>query len=162
MAGTGTRATLALTRLGLPFRLHEYASSKRLTGYGVEAVEQLGLDPERTFKTLVVRTDDGKAIVGVVPISCTLDLKAIAAAARVKHLELAEPKVAERLTGYVVGGISPLGQQRRLATFIDTSASTYSTIFCSGGRRGLELELTPADLLLATNGKYAPISRRPD
>jgi Cys-tRNA(Pro)/Cys-tRNA(Cys) deacylase len=150
---------VALTRLGLPFRLHEYTASRRTTGYGVEAVEQLGLDPERTFKTLVVCAGD-KAFVGLVPVSCSLDLKAIAAAARMKLVELASPKVAERLTGYVVGGISPFGQQRRMPTFVDQTANSFPTIFCSGGRRGLEIEITPADLLLATNGKVAAISRR--
>jgi Cys-tRNA(Pro)/Cys-tRNA(Cys) deacylase len=159
MAAKGTRATDTLTRLGIAFSVHAYEHDPRADGYGVEAVERLGLDPDRTFKTLLA-AHGSTLVVGVVPVSAMLDLKALARAAGVKSLALADPKVAERATGYVVGGISPVGQSQRLAVFVDDSAAELSTMFCSAGRRGLEIELAPADLLRACDGSFAAIARR--
>ncbi len=157
MSAKGTRATQLLTELGVVFAIHAYNHDPRSAGYGAEAVERLGLDPERTFKTLLA-TDGRLTIVGVVPVSAKLDLKALAVAAGSKSLDLAAPKDAERLTGYVVGGISPVGQKRPRPTFLDESAVLFDTVFCSAGRRGLEVELAPDDLLRACDGTYAPIS----
>ncbi len=159
MAAQATRATVLLTKLGIEFRVHAYDHDPRAAAYGTEAVERLGLDPDRTFKTLLATSGD-RLVVGVVPVSTMLDLKAFAATAGVKSLTMAEAAVAERATGYVVGGISPIGQQRRLATFIDDSATSFDTVFCSAGRRGLEIELTPADLRRAADATFAAIARR--
>ncbi len=159
MAAQATRATVLLTKLGIEFRVHAYDHDPRAAAYGTEAVERLGLAPDRTFKTLLATSGD-RLVVGVVPVSTMLDLKAFAATAGVKSLTMAEAAVAERATGYVVGGISPIGQQRRLATFIDDSATSFDTVFCSAGRRGLEIELTPADLRRAADATFAAIARR--
>ncbi len=159
MAAQATRATAALTRLGITFRVHAYDHDPRADGYGTEAVERLGLDPDRTFKTLLVGAGP-QLLVAVVPVSALLDLKALAAAAGTKSLAMADPAAAERATGYVVGGISPIAQQRRLPTFVDSSAADFATIYCSAGRRGLEVELSPDDLCRATDATLAHIARR--
>jgi Cys-tRNA(Pro)/Cys-tRNA(Cys) deacylase len=125
--------------------------------YGPEAAERLGLDPERVFKTLVAEVD-GALTVGVVPVSATLDLKALAGAVGGKRARMADVAAAERATGYVAGGISPLGQRKRLPTVIDESAQKWETVFCSGGRRGLEIELAPADLSRLCGAEFAPIA----
>ncbi len=143
--------------MGIAFTVHAYDHDPRAAGYGTEAVERLGLDPERTFKTLLA-TDGRLVVVGIVPVSTKVDLKALAIAAGTKSLDMAAPKDAERLTGYVIGGISPVGQKRARPTFVDESAILFDTVFCSAGRRGLEIELAPDDLLLACGGEYAPIS----
>jgi Cys-tRNA(Pro)/Cys-tRNA(Cys) deacylase len=158
MAGTGTPATVALTRLGLPFVAHPYAHDPAAPSYGLEAASALGVDPARVFKTLVAAADE-HLVVAVVPVSRSLDLKALAAATGAKRAVLADPAVAERRTGYVVGGISPIGQRSRLPLLLDESASAHPTVFVSGGRRGLDLELAPADLLAATGGRTAAIAR---
>ncbi|MEZ5262777.1 MAG: Cys-tRNA(Pro) deacylase [Acidimicrobiales bacterium] len=161
MAGKGTPATAAAARAKVAHTLHEYAHDPANRSFGAEAVDALGLDPDRTFKTLIaVPAGGGRAVCAVVPVSAQLDLKALAAAAGAKQMAMAEPAVAERATGYLVGGISPLGQKQRLALFVDSSAEAYDTVFVSAGRRGLEIELAPADLLALTGGRFAPIARR--
>jgi len=159
VAGRGTTATLALQRAKIPFTLHEYAHDPRHDSYGLEASEALGVPPERVFKTLVA-TVDGSLAVGVVPVHRQLDLKALAAAVGGKKAVLAEVAAAERATGYVAGGISPVGQKRRLPVVIDASALELATMFCSAGRRGLEIEIAPADLVKATGATVAPIATR--
>ena len=159
MAGRGTTATLALERAKVTFTLHEYAHDPRHDSYGLEASEALGVPPERVFKTLVAAVD-GSLAVGVVPVHRQLDLKALAAAVGGKKAVLAEVAAAERATGYVAGGISPVGQKRRLPVVIDASALVLATMFCSAGRRGLEIEITPADLVKAAGATVAPIATR--
>lgn len=128
-----------------------------MTAYGDEATNALGIDPAAVFKTLIATVDD-RPVVAVVPVSARLDLKALARAASVKRAAMSEQAAAERLTGYVLGGISPLGQRKRLATFIDSSAQGADVIYVSGGRRGLEIELGPDDLVASVKGSYAPIA----
>ena len=157
MAGRGTAATIALERAKIPFTLHEYARDPRRGSYGLEASEALGIPPERVFKTLVAAVD-GALAVGVVPVHRQLDLKALAAAVGGKKAAMAEVAAAERATGYVAGGISPIGQKRRLPVVVDSSALALGTMFCSAGRRGLEIEIAPADLIKATGAKIAAIA----
>lgn len=153
-----TPATAALARLGLPFRTHTYSHDPAAPSFGLEAAEATGVPAQRIFKTLLV--DTGRALaVGVVPVSGSLDLKAIATAVGAKKAVMADPAAAQRSTGYVVGGISPIGQRKQLPTVIDDSALTFETVFVSGGRRGFEIELTAADLAVATGGRFAPIGR---
>ncbi|NYD66536.1 Cys-tRNA(Pro) deacylase [Agromyces atrinae] len=157
-AAGGTPATLALTRAGVEFTAHPYEHDPRAASFGLEAAEKLGLDPERVFKTLLA-TVDGDLVVGVVPVTALLDLKALAAAVGGKRAEMADPRVAERKTGYVVGGISPLGQKTSLTTVVDESAILHETMFVSGGRRGFDIELAPDDLVRVTGASYAAIAR---
>jgi Cys-tRNA(Pro)/Cys-tRNA(Cys) deacylase len=157
VAARGTPATALLTKLGIRHTLHTYDHDPRHGSYGLEASEALGVPPERVFKTLVAAVD-GALTVGVVPVVRQLDLKRLAAAAGGKRAELAEVPAAERATGYVAGGISPLGQRRRLPVVIDSTALDFATVFCSGGRRGLEVELAPHDLVRAADAIVAPIS----
>jgi len=157
VAGRGTTATLALERAKVPFTLHEYAHDPRHDSYGLEASEALGVPPEQVFKTLVAAVD-GSLAVGVVPVHRQLDLKALAAAAGGKKAVMAEVAAAERATGFVAGGISPVGQRRRLPVVVDASALAFGTMFCSGGRRGLEIEIAPADLIKVTGAKVAAIA----
>ena len=156
MAGKGTPATALLAKQGVAHTLHAYDHDPKHDSYGLEAVEALGLDPERVFKTLVAEVD-GKLTVGVVPVTGQLDLKALAAAAGGKRAKMAEAAAAQRATGYVLGGISPLGQRSRLPVVIDSSAQGFDTVFCSAGRRGLEVELAPGDLVRLTSATVAPI-----
>lgn len=156
MASQGTPATAALAAAGVPFVLHPYAHDPAASSYGLEAAEVLGIDPDRVFKTLMVEVE-GKLAVAIVPVSGNLDLKAAAAALRSKKAAMADPKAAERRTGYVLGGISPLGQRQPSPTVLDESALAFDTILVSGGRRGLDIELAPADLLRLTNGVTGPI-----
>ncbi len=156
MAGKGTPATALLAKQKVPHQVHTYEHGAG-QAYGPEAAERLGLDPERVFKTLVAEVD-GTLTVGVVPVSATLDLKALAGALGGKRARMADVAAAERATGYVAGGISPLGQRKRLSTVIDASAQQWETVFCSGGRRGLEIELAPADLVRLCAAKVAPIA----
>ena len=156
MAGTGTPATVLLVRQKVEHRVHTYAH-RGGQAYGPEAAEALELEPGRVFKTLVAEVD-GALTVGVVPVSATLDLKALAAAVGGKRARMADVTAAERATGYVAGGISPLGQKKRLRTVVDASAEQFPTLFCSGGRRGLEVELAPADLVRLTGATVAPIA----
>ncbi|UXM93439.1 Cys-tRNA(Pro) deacylase [Paenarthrobacter sp. JL.01a] len=156
MASQGTPATAALAAAGVPFTLHPYAHDPAASSYGLEAAEVLGIAPDRVFKTLMVEVE-GKLAVAVVPVSGNLDLKAAAAALGSKKAVMADPKAAERRTGYVLGGISPLGQRQPSPTVLDESALGFETILVSGGRRGLDIELAPADLLRLTNGTTGPI-----
>lgn len=139
-------------------RLHPYRHDPAAHSYGLEAAEVLGIEPGRVFKTLVVDVE-GELWVGIVPVDRSLDLKAMAAVAGRKRAGLAEHQAAERATGYVLGGISPLGQRRRLSTVIDTSAFDFDTVLVSGGRRGLDVELAPEDLTALTGATRAPIAR---
>jgi Cys-tRNA(Pro)/Cys-tRNA(Cys) deacylase len=159
---SGTPAMAALTEAGVAFTVHEYAHDPGQRHFGDETIAVLGLNPARVFKTLVVDVNPGgrpSLAVGVVPVAGTLDLKAIAAALGAKKAEMADPKAAERSSGYVVGGISPLGQRTKLPTVIDASALECATMFCSGGKRGLQLELAASDLAEVTGATFAPIGR---
>ncbi len=154
----GTPATAALTRARIDFTVHTYEHDPAASSYGLEAAAALGLDPERVLKTLLASVD-GRLVVGIVPVSGQLDLKAVAAAAGGKKAVMAEPHDAERVTGYVVGGISPIGQKKALPTVLDSSAMQHETVFVSGGRRGMDLEVTPADLVAVTRATLATIRR---
>lgn len=158
MAGRGTTATIALERAKIPFTLHEYPHDPRASSYGMEASEALGIAPERMFKTLVASVDGSALAVGVVPVDRQLDLKRLAAAVGGKKAVMAEVAAAERATGYVAGGISPVGQKKRLPVVVDASAMEFATMFCSAGRRGLEIELAPADLVRAVGAVVAGIA----
>ena len=154
----GTPATVALTRAGIPFTEHTYEHDPAAPSYGLEAAEVLGLDPARVFKTLLTSVD-GRLVVGIVPVSGQLDLKAVAAAVGGKKATMADPAAAERATGYVVGGISPLGQKRAHPTVLDASAMAHDVVYVSGGRRGLDLGLSPTDLARVTGATVALIGR---
>ncbi|GGZ49191.1 Cys-tRNA(Pro) deacylase [Streptomyces bluensis] len=154
----GTPATVALTTAGVDFTVHSYEHDPSHPSYGEEAAEAMGVSPDRVFKTLVADVD-GALVVAVVPVAGSLDLKALASAVGGKRAAMADPALAERTTGYVRGGISPLGQRRRLRTVLDASADTHTTICVSAGRRGLEVELSPKDLLHLTEAVSAPIAR---
>lgn len=149
---------VALTAAGVAFTQHAYGHDPAAPSYGLEAAAVLGLPPEQVFKTLVVDTGAGLAV-GVVPVAGQLDLKAMAAALGVKRVSLADPAAAERSSGYVVGGISPVGQKRALPTVVDESAELYDVVYVSGGRRGLDLGLSPADLVRVTGAAVADIGR---
>ncbi|MEV8379061.1 Cys-tRNA(Pro) deacylase [Kribbella sp. NPDC056861] len=157
-SGQGTPATVALTKAGVTFTTHAYEHDPAAKSYGLEAAEALGLQPEQVFKTLLVEVD-GKLSVGVVPVDKQLDLKAVAAALNGKKATMADPAAAERSTGYVVGGISPIGQKRLLPTVVDETAAGHETVYVSGGRRGLDLGLAPADLIEITAARTAAIAR---
>ncbi|OPF73566.1 aminoacyl-tRNA deacylase [Streptomyces antioxidans] len=154
----GTPATTALTAAGTDFTVHSYEHDPAAPSYGEEAAQTLGVAPERVFKTLVASVDD-RLTVAIVPVSATLDLKALASAVGGKRATMADPAVAERTTGYVRGGISPLGQRKRLPTALDASADAHETICVSAGRRGLEVELSPRDLASLTDAVVSPIAR---
>ncbi|WP_371659269.1 Cys-tRNA(Pro) deacylase [Streptomyces sp. NBC_00280] len=154
----GTPATVALTAAGVTYKVHAYEHDPAHPSYGEEAAEAMGVSPERVFKTLVADVD-GVLTVAVVPVAGQLDLKALATAVSGKRASMADPTLAERTTGYVRGGISPLGQRKRLRTVLDTSADAHTTICVSAGRRGLEVELSPADLTTLTDAVRAPIAR---
>jgi Cys-tRNA(Pro)/Cys-tRNA(Cys) deacylase len=154
----GTPATVALERAGVTFTVHAYDHDPRSTSYGLEAADALGLDPDRVFKTLLADVD-GELVVAVVPVSGQLDLKALAAALGGKRAAMADPAVAERATGYVVGGISPIGQRKRLRTVVDETAVTRPAVYVSGGRRGVDLGLDPADLVRVLDAHVARIGR---
>ncbi|MCY1695381.1 Cys-tRNA(Pro) deacylase [Curtobacterium sp. SL109] len=158
MTSPSTPATLALERAGVPFVPHVYEHHETATNFGEEAAAALGLREEQVFKTLVVSVD-GALAVAIVPVANRLDLKAIAAAVGGKKATLADPALAEKRTGYVVGGISPVGQRSKIPTVLDASASGYATIFVSGGRRGFDIEIAPGDLLRVTEATTAAIAR---
>ncbi len=153
-----TPAVTVAARAGVDFEIHRYDHDPDEPSYGEEAAEMLGVEPDRVYKTLVVLVDDRLAV-AVVPVSGELDLKQLAAALGARKAVMAHPSEAERATGYVVGGISPLGQKRRLPTVLDASAERWPTIFVSGGRRGLELELAPADLARLAGATVAAVGR---
>lgn len=154
-----TPAVRLLERAGIAFALKEYPHDPKAPAYGEEAAEALALSPDEVFKTLLARLDDGRLVVAIVPVSVQLDLKALARAAGAKKARLAEADEAERTTGYVVGGISPLGQKKRLTTFLDIRATTLATIHVSGGRRGLEIALAPRDLERLIQARLADLAR---
>jgi Cys-tRNA(Pro)/Cys-tRNA(Cys) deacylase len=149
---------VALTRAGVAFVQRAYEHDPAAASYGLEAAAALGVEPARVYKTLLAEVD-GRLVVGIVPVDRQLDLKALAAAVGGKRAAMADPTVAERATGYVVGGISPVGQKRAHPTVLDASAEGHETILVSGGKRGLDLELAPADLLRVARGTIAPIAR---
>ncbi|SDS25838.1 Cys-tRNA(Pro)/Cys-tRNA(Cys) deacylase [Nocardioides scoriae] len=154
----GTPATLALERAGVEFSAHAYDHDPAAASYGLEAATALGLDPVTVLKTLLCEAD-GRLVVAVVPVAGQLDLKALAAAVGAKRAVMADPAAAERATGYVVGGISPLGQRRRLPTVVDASALDHDHVYVSGGRRGLDLGLAPADLVAQCGAVVAAVGR---
>lgn len=154
---TGTPATALLSKAKIPFTLHPYPHDPRSQAYGEEAAEALGLDPAQIFKTLIASVE-GRLACAVVPVAARLDLKALAAALGGKRAELADPAAASRATGYVVGGISPLGQRSRLTVVVDVSAEQFETVYVSAGKRGLQVQLTPADLVRAADAVLARIA----
>lgn len=156
--GPGTPATVALTRAGVEFTEHSYEHDPAAASYGLEAAEKLGLPPDRVLKTLMVQSDSLLAV-AIVPVDRQVDLKAVAAALGVKRATMADPAQAERATGYVVGGISPLGQRRRHPTVLDAAAARQDRVLVSGGRRGLDVELRVADLVALTEAVTADIGR---
>jgi Cys-tRNA(Pro)/Cys-tRNA(Cys) deacylase len=153
MAGRDTPATTAARKAGVEHRVHEYAHDPDATSYGLEAAEALGQDPARVFKTLVADLD-GTLTVCIVPVASELDLRSLG-----KRARMADPTKAERTTGYVAGGISPLGQRRRLPTLVDETALEHDTVYVSAGRRGLEIELAPADLVALTGADVRRLRR---
>jgi Cys-tRNA(Pro)/Cys-tRNA(Cys) deacylase len=157
-AAGGTPATVALTKAGIPFEVLTYDHDPRAASFGLEAAEALGVEPERVFKTLMASLDGG-LVVGIVPVSGQLDLKALARALGGSKAVMAEVAAAERATGYVAGGISPIGQKRAHPTVLDESALAHATILVSGGRRGFDLELAPDDLVAITGAVTATIGR---
>lgn len=158
-SGGGTPAVVALERAGVVFTTHPYTHDPAAPSYGLEAAEALGVPAEQVFKTLLAEAD-GRLVVGVLPVTGQLDLKALAAAVGAKRASMADPAVAERTTGYVVGGISPVGQRKRLPTVLDESAFEHDVVYVSGGRRGLDIGLTPDDLARVTEATRASIARR--
>ncbi|GFM64988.1 Cys-tRNA(Pro)/Cys-tRNA(Cys) deacylase [Pseudomonas cichorii] len=154
-----TPALDLLKKVRAEHRIHSYEHDPKAASYGLEAAEKLGLEPARVFKTLLASTEKGELLVAVVPVAGTLDLKALASAAAAKKTEMADPAAAQRATGYLLGGISPLGQKKRLRTFIDQSAQPFETIYVSAGRRGLEVELSAAVLAEHTRAVFAAIGR---
>jgi Cys-tRNA(Pro)/Cys-tRNA(Cys) deacylase len=154
-----TPATAALRAAGIRFTEHPYAHDAATTAFGHEAARALGVEPDRVFKTLLADVD-GALAVAVVPVSGTLDLKALAAALGGKKAVMAVPAVAERKTGYIVGGISPIGQKSALPTVVDETAELWETVFVSGGRRGFDIELAPSDLITVTAARVADIARQ--
>ncbi|MEV8253622.1 Cys-tRNA(Pro) deacylase [Rhodoglobus sp. NPDC076762] len=154
----GTPATVALDSLGITFTAHPYEHDASNQDYGVEAATVLGIAPERVFKTLMTMVDDDM-VVAVVPVSGKLDLKALASALGSKKATMADPVVAQRRTGYVLGGISPIGQKFAHRTVIDETVELFDTVFVSGGKRGFDIELSPADLLRATDASIGAIAR---
>lgn len=153
----GTPATARLTRDKIAFTLHPYEHDPRAEAFGNEAAEALGIAPERIFKTLIALVD-GKPACAVVPVARMLDLKALAAALDGKRATMAEPLAAARLTGYVVGGISPIGQKTRAAVVVDESALGFETVYVSAGKRGLQVQLAPQDLARAAGAVFAAIA----
>ncbi len=153
-----TPAVALAKRAGIAFRTHQYDHDPQHPSYGEEAAQKLGIDPARVFKTLVISLDGGRLAVTVVPVAMKLDLKAAARALGGKRAAMAPAAEVERATGYVLGGVSPLGQKRRLATLIDESARGFDTVYVSAGRRGLEIELAAEDLARLLDAGYAPIS----
>lgn len=143
----------------VPHRIHEYDHDPNSESYGTEAAEKTGADPARVFKTLVASVDNRELVVGVLPVTAMLSMKLIAKAAGGKKATMADKQEVQRATGYVLGGVSPLGQKRRLRTFIDQSARNFDTIYVSAGRRGLEIELAPQDLANLTAGQFTDLQQ---
>ena len=150
-----TPATRLLDQHAVDYRLHSYEHTTANSDYGIDASEQLGVAPEQVFKTLVAELDSHALVVAIVPVSSRLHMKSLANAAGAKKAFMADRARVEKTTGYVLGGVSPLGQKKALPTFIDKSAQAFDTIFVSGGRRGLEIELAPDDLSALTSARFA-------
>ena len=157
MARGGTPAMVALDAAGVSYRVHEFEADPAARRFGQAAAEALDVEPERVFKTLIVTVDDHDHAVAIVPVSGQLSLKELAAAVQAKRAEMCPPDIAQRLTGYVVGGISPFGQKRSMTVVIDETCVLFDTIFVSGGRRGLDIEIAPDDLVSLLNAVVAPI-----
>lgn len=153
-----TPAVTFLKKQKIAFTLHRYQHDPDHPSYGLEAAEQLDIEPDRVFKTLVVQTDDGELVVAVVPVNRQLNLKSLGRLLKVKKLTMADGKAVQSATGYLLGGVSPLAQKKRLRTVIDQSAVHYPTILFSGGRRGLEIELAPDDLISLCGAQTGSIS----
>lgn len=154
-----TPAIQALKKAGVQFETREYQHDPHTESYGLEAAEALGVPPEHVFKTLIVKLDTRELIVAIVPVHKNLDLKALAAAVKVKKADMAEIVEAERTTGYVKGGISPFGQRKKLRTIVDASAERLEHMFVSAGRRGIDIALRPADLIRLCNAVTTPLSK---
>lgn len=156
-----TPAIKAAERAGIAVKVHEYPHDPDNSNFGLEAAEALGLDPRCVFKTLLVALngDMRRLAVAIVPVSGQLDLKAMAIACKAKKVAMAEPAAAERATGYIVGGISPLGQKKRLPTVLDASAESFASVYVSGGRRGLDIEIAPGDLATLCQATIAAVGR---
>jgi len=152
-----TPAVVALQDLGIDHTIHEYERGDDLRDFGREAADALGLDRDQVFKTLVVVADD-ELVVAVVPVSCQLSMKGVAVAAGAKKAAMCDPAVAERSSGYIIGGISPIGQRRQLRTVIDETAELFDTVYVSGGKRGMDIGLAPADLIAVLDAIVAPIT----
>ncbi|MFD2167525.1 Cys-tRNA(Pro) deacylase [Thalassotalea euphylliae] len=153
-----TPAVNIAKKLKLDFNLHQYQHDPNAESYGQEAAEKLGINSEQVFKTLVAEKDTGELIVAIVPVDKQLSFKLLAKAAKCKKVQMAKPEHVQKSTGYVLGGVSPLGQKKRLPTFIDESANSFDTVFVSGGKRGLEIELSPQELCQSLNGTFAPLA----
>jgi Cys-tRNA(Pro)/Cys-tRNA(Cys) deacylase len=145
-------------KAGIKHLIHEYSHDPAHTSYGLEAAEKMGVEPARVFKTLIVATDTRELLVGIVPVTAQLNMKQIAKAAGAKKAAMAAAADVQRSSGYVLGGVSPLGQKKALRTFVDDSAQCFDTVFVSAGRRGLEIELSAADLAMLTRGTHAAIA----
>lgn len=158
VSAAATPAVAALTRADIAFTVHRYPHDPSAPSYGLEAAQALGVDPARVLKTLLVDTGRGLAV-GILRVDRRLDLRAVAGSLGVRKVTMAEPSVAERSTGYVLGGISPLAQRRSLPTVLDRDATSHLTVLVSGGRRGMDLELAPADLVRATAATVAQIAQ---
>ncbi len=152
-----TPAITQARKAKITYSIHEYQHSPSCDSYGSEAAEKLGLSKERVFKTLVIRLDDERLVVGVLPVTSMLNMKYLAKAAKAKKATMADKEIVAKATGYILGGVSPLGQKKKLPTFIDSSAIDFSTIYVSAGRRGLEIELQSEDLLKLTGGLYTEL-----
>ncbi|WP_235040024.1 Cys-tRNA(Pro) deacylase [Vreelandella profundi] len=153
-----TPAINSAKHAGVAFQVHEYHHDGAAQSYGLEAAEKLGVSAEQIFKTLVVKLDGKQLAVCIVPVTGQLSLKKIAKAADVKKAAMAAPEEVERTTGYVLGGVSPLGQKKRLVTFVDSSAEAFATVYVSAGRRGLEIELTPRDLATLSEATFVSLA----
>ena len=152
-----TPAVLALDAAGIEYSIHEYEHSGELRNFGLEAAQALDLEEDQVFKTLLVVADD-ELVVAVLPVSCRLSMKLVASAMRAKKASMSDPARAERSSGYIVGGISPIGQRKRLRTVIDETAELFDLIYVSGGKRGMDIALAPADLVNLLDGIVAPIT----
>lgn len=152
-----TPAIKTAEKAKIDFSVHQYEHDSSFASFGLEASEKLGVSAATVFKTLVASLDNGELVVAIIPVDQKLNLKAVAKASKAKKAKMADPLDVERLTGYVLGGVSPLGQKKRLKTLLDDSAKAQSTIYVSAGRRGLEIELQPSDLLSLTNGQFVAL-----
>jgi Cys-tRNA(Pro)/Cys-tRNA(Cys) deacylase len=154
-----TPAINAAKKSQIPYTIHKYKHDSSCEAYGAEAAEKLGVPEERVFKTLIVELDNNEHAVGIIPVSSMLNMKRMAKSSGSKKASMANAADVTRFTGYVLGGVSPLGQKKPLKTIIDSSAENHETIFVSAGRRGIEIELSPKDLRALTNGAFSEISQ---